>query len=319
MPRNRKYFPNKAVTFITTRTEEGLPLVATDVMNFIIWGILARARNLYNVKVCHFLVMPNHLHMMLVIDTPSDTDRFMSYVKGELAHGVNRLLGRRQKTIWQDGYDSPILLTPDEIRRYIKYTYRNPSKARFVDYIEEFPGVSSWEMFKSNNLNKLCPKLSRDQIPKLSSPALTIKEQERITAGFNDLPLAKFNFILEPDAWRESFPRAFSNQELIDEIKKEEDELRIERIENNIGVIGATALRRASMLKEYVPTTYGQRSICICHDLDLRRAFIEAFKYLVHLANKAYTAWKQGDHSAQIPPGMFSPRRPELASALSIY
>lgn len=256
---------------------------------------------------------------MLVVDCPQDVPNFMGYIKGEISHAINRLLGRRQKTIWCDGYDSPILLTVDEIRKYIKYIYQNPSRAKLVHFIDEYPGVSSWEMFKGNKLINKCLKLPRDCIPKLYSAALGVNQQKRIVDKFMSLKLNSYDFILEPDAWRESFPGAFSNQEVIDEIKKEEELQKIERIKTNIDVIGATELRRQSMLKEYTPKKYSPKMICLCSDLPLRKTFIESFKALSHLAYKAYQSWKNGDYSFKIPPGMFCPRRPEFASELSIY
>ena len=70
MPENRKYFTHQSVLFCTARTEVGLPLVASHCMNFILWGILARAKELYAVKVCHFVFMANHLHMVIVYPVP---------------------------------------------------------------------------------------------------------------------------------------------------------------------------------------------------------------------------------------------------------
>ena len=319
MARNRKYFPNRAVLLVTTRTEQDLPIVCSYLMNFIIWGILAKARTMFNVKICHFVFLSNHLHAMLVVDSPQDVPAFMGYITGEISHAINRLLGRRQKTIWQDSYDSPILLTVDEIRKYIKYIYQNPSKARLVHSIDEYPGVSSWEMFCKGKLTKTCPRLPRDLIPKLYSPALGVNEQKQIVESFEKLKLNNYEFTLEPDAWRESFKGALTNQEIIEEIKKEEETQKTQRIKANINVIGATALRRESMLKEHIPEKYSPKMICISSDLLLRKAFIETFKYLSHLAYQVYQRWKRGDHTQIIPPGMFCPRRPEFASELSIY
>lgn len=322
MPRNRKYFPHNAVLFITTRTEEGLPIVSSYVNNFIILGILAKARKMYRVRICHFLFMANHLHMILVVDSPQDVSNFMCYLKGEISHAINRLLGRRQKTIWQDGYDSPIILTPDKVKSYIKYLYQNPSKAGLVHSIDEYPGVSSWEMFKRNQYSKEYSKLSRDLIPCLSTPDLGINEQKRIVEDFNKLQLPKYNLILEPNAWRESLGcnhASLSDEQIIAEIKQEEETLKSNRIKKNKTILGSTALRRESMTKEYAPKKYTRRMICLCSDLCLRKAFVETFKFLSSLAEKAYRAWKSGDFSLSIPPSMFCPRRPEFASAIGLY
>ena len=173
MARNRKYFPHNSVIYVTARTEVGLPLVATHFINFFIWGILAKARSMYDVKVCHFLFMYNHLHMVLVVDNPEHVSEFMGYVKGETAHAVNRLLGRRQRTIWCKGYDSPLLLTPEDVKKYIRYTYLNPVKASLVDLVKEYPGVSSWDMFVTKNHKSHYRKTDRNNIKPLGTSGLS--------------------------------------------------------------------------------------------------------------------------------------------------
>ena len=115
MPRNRKYFPHGQVVFISTRTECGLPLVPNALINFCIWGILARAQSIHKVRICHFVFMSNHFHLLMVIEDPQAIPGFMCSVKTETAHMINKLLGRRQRTVWQDGYDSPLLLDAETV------------------------------------------------------------------------------------------------------------------------------------------------------------------------------------------------------------
>ena len=319
MPRNRKYFTHNSAIFITTRTEEGLPIVPSHHLNYIIWGILAKARTKYKVKICHFIFMSNHFHLLLVVDSPQDVPRFMGYVKGEISHAINRLLGRRQKTIWQDGYDSPVLLDATKVRKYIKYLYKNPSKAKLVDSIEQYQGVSSWQMFKLNNLTKSCAKVNRNLIPKMYSPAISINEQKKIVKDLENLNLPNYNFTLEPDAWKACFEdENESITDLIKEIKEEEAQVKQERVKSIKYVIGATELRRQSMLKEYRPSKYSKRMICICSDIKLRKSFIDYFKYLSSKARDVFKKWKKYDFREKIPIGMFSPGMPVLASVLNL-
>ena len=320
MSANRKYFPHGSVLFVSSRTEQGLPLVCSLLMNFIIWGILAKARSMYRIKVCHFVFMSNHLHMILVVESPQDVSRFMGYVKGEIAHAVNRLLGRRQRTIWQAGYDSPHLLTADDVVSKIRYIYGNPVSARLVHTIEEYPGVSSWEMFAKGEHSRKHQSLPRDLIPALVLPALSITEQKRMLEQFQELELNEFEFVLEPDAWRKELGAEleYPNEALIEDIEDYQRELKSERLDKNQPVLGATSLRRESMLKEYQPKKYSRKMICISSDKELRRRFIAHFKALAALAAEAYQSWKFGCYKLKIPPGMFCPRMPETVSALSV-
>jgi len=116
---SRKYFVHGDVLLITSRTEEGLPFPPNDMINLFITGILARAQELYPVRLCHYVFMSNHFHILIKVEDPLDVPRFVGYLKGEMAHLANKLLGRKRKTIFNREYDSPKLLLPEDVRKYI--------------------------------------------------------------------------------------------------------------------------------------------------------------------------------------------------------
>lgn len=142
----RTLFP-KTLVLVTTRVEEGLPFIGTPELNAILMGILARAQYLYPIKICAFIFMGNHLHMLILVGNPEDVPAFMRRIKTETAHFINRRLGRRRRTVWCAGYDAvPILTLESAIEKFV-YLYTNPQSANLVEEIEEFPGASSWDMF----------------------------------------------------------------------------------------------------------------------------------------------------------------------------
>ena len=318
MPRNRKYFRHGDALLVTSRTEEGLPLVPSHNLNFIIWGILAKARSMYRVKICHFLFMSNHFHMILVVDTPEDISSFVGYVKGEIAHAINKLLGRRQKTIWQSGYDSPILLEPEDVERYIDYIYLNPVKAGLVHSIEEFPGVSSWQMFSSGCYKRNHKKLNRTDLWMLPAASLGVNEQKRIVSAYEKLESPKYELVIEPFAYLKDGQQCFSRETIINRISNRERIIKDDRKSRKEEVFGATKLRRESMLKEYIPKKYSKRMICISSNKQHRNAFIGFFKSLSEQAALIYQSWKRGDFSLRLPPGLFYPSMPSLCSVVCL-
>ncbi len=321
MPENRKYFPHKSVLLLGTRTEEGLPLPPAHHINFILKGILAQAQSRYPVKICHALFMANHLHMIAVVDNPEDIPNFMRYLKTESSHAINRLLGRSKKTIWAEGYDSPILATPEKVIHYIKYIYLNPTRANLENSIEEYPGVSTWKMFKDRKHVTYHPRVPRPLLKPLYSATLSISEQKRLVQQWERLELPKSRLEICPWAWAECFDGIdieATRKRILSEIAEEEAYYLRQRERDKRQVVGATALRRQSMLKEYTPEKRSRRVIVISEDKELRKRVIEHFKALCELAAKAYQSWKRGDLKPKIPPGLFSPRVPCLVSALPI-
>lgn len=313
MPKNRKFFPHGCTLLITSRTEEGLPMPANHVMNHIIWGVLAEARSKYDVKICHFIFMANHLHMLLVISNPAHVSDFMKYVKAEIAHAVNRLLARPKKTIWAEGYDSPVLLTANRVVHYIVYIYLNPVRANLVESIDDYPGVSSWKMFRDGCNITPHSRIPRSRILPLHSPALTVAEQKEIVDSWKSQRLPEKQFVLEPWAWLKAFPkmsRERVEREIFSKIKLGEKHLKELRRRNGKSVTGITMLRRQSMAKEHYPETHSRRMIVICEDKTLRAQFIEHYKRLASIARKTYDLWKRGNLTAKIPPWTFCTTSP---------
>jgi len=263
--------------------------------------------------------------MLIVVDDPEHVPYFIGYVKAEIAHVINLLLGRQKKTIWAEGYDSPHLLTADDVIRYINYIYQNPVKANLVDSIEEYPGVSSWNMFKNDKLEVELNHVPRNLVKTLPTAALSISEQKRLVEFYQKLQLPKATFVLEPFAWLKSFPgfpiKQFTQlkERILNDVKFNEGQLAIERSKSKKQTIGSTALRRQSMLLIYTPKKFSRRMICICQDKNLRKTYIEHFKKLALEARKVFLEWKIGNLLPTIPLGMFAPRMPVLRSAISLH
>jgi hypothetical protein len=262
--------------------------------------------------------------MVAIAKNPEHVDDFVGYVKAESSHAINRLLGRRQRTVWKAGYDSVIQLTAEDAMNKIQYLYNNPGKAGLVESINDYPGVSSWKAFKSGSHSKECKRVSRSSITPLPAPAISIAEQLRLKESYQQRRGKKYILKLEPNAWIDCFPETRGmeaerlNAQLFERIEIQDKEYSAERKRAGKNIIGATALRRASMLVEYTPKTYGSKKVFSCADPDLRASFREHYKHLCALAREAYLAWKQGDFSFKIPPGMLAPRVPSLASSLPI-
>jgi REP element-mobilizing transposase RayT len=106
MSQQPKILIENKVHFVTTRVEKGLPFVCTEYMKLIIKSALARAQTLYKVKICAYLWMGDHFHMVVVVTCPASFVLFMDRVKTETAHAVNRLQGTTNITVWSAEYHS---------------------------------------------------------------------------------------------------------------------------------------------------------------------------------------------------------------------
>ena len=308
MHKNKLYVQGKLL-FLTSRVEKDLPFATCKLINTAIWGILARATETLDISVCHFIFMTNHFHMLVVVRNPADVPMFVKHIKQETAAAINRLCGVRQNTVWTRGFDDPIVLTSDKALDIIKYIYKNPVNAHLVNSIEQYPGVSSWRMFKDKEYSKKCVWLKRSSFSVVHNlTQLSECTQTQLIDEFAGEDPIHHTFKLEPNAWMECFEEYQNadcdsiNQKIINEILCEE-----RQVEHPNGVLGASKLKMQPVNKKHKSSKYSKRMFCICSNVELRKKYISYLKYISQKAKDAYKAIKKGICEIVFPPGTFMP------------
>lgn len=281
-------------------------------MKLILESILARAQKLYPVRVCAFVFMGNHLHMLLIVDCPQTVADFIDRIKTESAHAINRLLGRRKRTVWCSGYDSPPILTIKNAIDRFAYLYTNPAAANLESSIEQYPGFSSWELFSSQKHSFTAPWVQRPMIETLSSRQLSELQDTLYCEQLSAAAKEHNTFLLYPNDWLECFEVPLEHSEkyrlrIIEAVQRREQELAATR---EHGVIGARKLASQELNAPFTPKKFSQRMWCICSDVEKRRNFITDTKVLRDKGRVAYQHWKKGDFSVPYPQEMFAPRMP---------
>ena len=310
MGRNRKCFVHGTVVELCFRTEEGLPLSPNPFMLQIILSVLAAGQRRHAVTIVAFLVMPNHIHMLVVVEDPADIPGFARYVKRELAHAINHLLGRKKRTVWEEGYDSPSMTDPVKLRERLVYFYTNPQRANLVDTIEQYPHLSSWGALLKGAQEYRCRYIPRDKIPALPGRTLSVAEQEAVAQRLRGEGREENELVIEPFAWMECFVQTAGRDpeeeraEVLAKVREEEARCRRGR---KVPVVGASTLRLRPINVAYQPKKYGHRSICLSSRPEYRRAYLAFYRELCAGAVKAGPECKEVDWYSKLPPGLFAP------------
>lgn len=307
MARNRKLFIRDKTYFITYRTEAGLPFPATNLMKRILEGILCKAKSMYPIDVVCFDYMANHVHLIITVICPEAVDNFIQYLKRESAHAVNRLLGRRKRTIWCEGYDSPVILDQDKVLDKIAYVYANSAEANTSDTIEQYPGLSSWNMFLTGHgLER--KRLRRDSMPLIGTGTISLNLQKKLITDLEKDALEKNTFTLSPYAFLRSFDTDSTEQELKEEIinrvRIKEKEFREKRTRSLPSHIKLTT---SGINLEYSPQKFGKKMICLSSEKRVRVAYISWYKQICEEATFIYKEFKNKLSGLLLPPGLFSP------------
>lgn len=308
MSRNRKRYVRHKTYFITFRTEAGLPLPPTPLINRLLKGILCKAQTLYNVEVVSFKFMSNHVHLIITVIDPGAIKDFVKQIKKESAHMVNRLLGRRKRTIWCEGYDSPEFLDFDKLIEKMVYVYTNAQDANLADTIEQYPGLSSWNMFMSNDLEMKYKRIRRSAVPVIGTERISLTYQKKLLLELEKGAAENNVFHLSPYAFMKSFEVNLTEEEvrnlIIEKVREKEADIRAERS----GPLADPFLLMTQAINlDYAPAKFGYRMICLATCKAARSAFISQYKKLCEEATHLYQEAKKKCVALILPPGMFTP------------
>ena len=85
-----------------------------------------------------FVVMPNHLHLLITVSGDSTVERVMQFIKGEFSYGLKRELGYLGE-VWQRGFSEVRVDNRESYVCHQEYIAQNPVRKGLVDSPEEFP------------------------------------------------------------------------------------------------------------------------------------------------------------------------------------
>jgi putative transposase len=142
MPRLKDFdYSNKAV-YITTKTWKNQKVFISDEsVNFIYAG-LDQIYDKYDFKINGFVVMPDHLHL-IIVSRNNDLSDIMHDLKGRIA--FNMLKNRIIKTkLWQKTFYDHVTRNNRDLLEKLNYIHKNPSRAGLV----KEPALYKYSSFK---------------------------------------------------------------------------------------------------------------------------------------------------------------------------
>lgn len=102
--------------------------------------LLAHNGKLY--RLLAWVVMPNHLHLLIETLPGISLPKIAKCLKGATAHKANALLGRRG-TFWERDYYDRYIRDDDHFAAVVRYIEHNPVKAGLVTRPEDWPFSSA--------------------------------------------------------------------------------------------------------------------------------------------------------------------------------
>jgi putative transposase len=138
-PSNKSVASFSARTFfVTTGTAGGRSLFQTNWMTDLFIDVLRSNMRAGNMAVHDFVIMPDHIHILMTIPGEISLEKAMQLVKGSFSYRAKKELGF-QGEIWQRGYSDVQILDRESFQSHRAYIENNPVKAGLVGKPEEYP------------------------------------------------------------------------------------------------------------------------------------------------------------------------------------
>ena len=113
------------------------PRVAQSIQNSLLFFDQDRYR------LSAWVVMPNHVHMLLTPGPDQDLSAILHSLKSYTANEANKLIGRTGQ-FWQPESFDRWIRDADHFAKVIAYIENNPVKARLCTKPEDWPFSSAW-------------------------------------------------------------------------------------------------------------------------------------------------------------------------------
>jgi putative transposase len=120
------------------RTAAGRSLFQTDRMAALFIEVLRAYMRSGKITVHDFVLMPNHVHILMTVPAEMSIERAMQLVKGGFSFRANKELGFRGE-IWQRGYSDVRILDDQSFQQNREYIENNPVKAGLANRPGEYP------------------------------------------------------------------------------------------------------------------------------------------------------------------------------------
>jgi putative transposase len=85
-----------------------------------------------------FVLMPNHVHILMTVPGEMSVEKAMQLIKGSFSFRAKKKLGFSGE-IWQRGYSDVRVLDDQSFQQHREYIENNPVKAGLANSADEYP------------------------------------------------------------------------------------------------------------------------------------------------------------------------------------
>ena len=124
--------------FATTKTSQGRALLQSEPNTTLMIVVLRSYVSAGKFRLHDFVIMPDHLHLLLTVGEGMTIERAMQFIKGGFSYRLKKEAGYLGE-VWQRGFSENRVEDRQSVLRHRAYIASNPVKAGLADSFEEYP------------------------------------------------------------------------------------------------------------------------------------------------------------------------------------
>ncbi|MBZ5682252.1 MAG: transposase [Acidobacteriia bacterium] len=128
--------------FVTTSTHDKRHTLQSDRSARLFLHVLYDYRSQDRFRLHEFVVMPDHIHLLLTVDVTMTIEKAVQFIKGGFAFRAGKELGARAP-FWQKGFSEIRIRDANAFQQAARYIRNNPVEAGFVGDAKEYPYSSA--------------------------------------------------------------------------------------------------------------------------------------------------------------------------------
>jgi putative transposase len=134
------------VFFVTSSIAEKRNLLQSDRSARLFIAVLYHYRAQQKYLLHGFVVMPDHFHLLISVDSGTSIERAVQFVKGGFAFRAGKELGFRPP-VWQRGFSEVRIYDLEHFAHARQYILNNPVRRRLLERPSDYPYCSARNEF----------------------------------------------------------------------------------------------------------------------------------------------------------------------------
>ena len=154
--------------FITSKTYRSQKIFSKGKVADLLIQTLFEVKEKLNFRLIGFVVMPDHIHLMVVPDKRNSISDVMRHIKGRFSRRYNHFsrgmnspdygapnhragnLSLPKPKVWQESFHDHVIRNRKEFDQRLNYLYNNPVKAKLVEKPEDYKYASATGKYETD-------------------------------------------------------------------------------------------------------------------------------------------------------------------------